>query len=112
MTVFEDAIDDLFADPNLARDALWRAGGTGVAVPVRIVLRQPDRIGRFGETRLLAATTVVEVRTAEAPELAEGDVFEIPGSGPGQAGEAFVVQGEPVRDSERLVWTAELRKVS
>lgn len=105
MTVFEDAIDDLFADPNLARDAQWRAGGTGVAVPVRIVLRQPDRIGRFGETRLLAATTVVEVRTAEVTMLVEGDAFEIDG-------ETFVVQGEPVRDSERLVWTAELRKAS
>ncbi|MEW5704917.1 MAG: hypothetical protein AB1781_10095 [Pseudomonadota bacterium] len=105
MSVFAEAIDDLFADPNLARDALWRAGGTGVAVPVRIVLRQPDRIGSFGETRLLAATTVVEVRTAEVTMLVEGDAFEIDG-------ETFVVQGEPVRDSERLVWTAELRKVS
>ncbi|MCX8016742.1 MAG: hypothetical protein N2690_02390 [Rhodocyclaceae bacterium] len=105
MSVFAEAIDDLFADPNLARDALWRAGGTGVAVPVRIVLRQPDRIGSFGETRLLAATTVVEVRTAEVTMLVEGDAFEIDG-------ETFVVQGEPVRDSGRLVWTAELRKAS
>jgi hypothetical protein len=103
MSIFAEAIDDLFADPNLARDAVWRAGGTGAPVTVRIVLRQPDRIGGFGETRLLAATTVIEVRTVEAPELAEGDVFEIDG-------EAFVVQGEPVRDSERLVWTVELRQ--
>jgi hypothetical protein len=110
MSIFAEAIDDLFADPNLARDAAWRAGGTGAPVAVRIVLRQPDRIGGFGGTRLLAATTVIEVRTVEAPELAEGDAFEIPGSGPGQAGETFVVQGEPVRDGERLVWTAELRQ--
>ncbi|TVR80052.1 MAG: hypothetical protein EA405_11715 [Rhodospirillales bacterium] len=103
MSIFAEAIDDLFADPNLARDAAWRAGGTGAPVTVRIVLRQPDRIGGFGETRLLAATTVIEVRMVEVAELAEGDVFEI-------GGEAFVVQGEPVRDSERLVWTAELRK--
>ena len=112
MSIFAEAIDDLFADPNLARDAVWRAGGTRAPVTVRIILRQPDRIGNFGETRLLAVATVIEVRTVEVPELAEGDVFEIPGSGPGQAGEAFVVQGEPVRDSERLVWTAELRKTS
>ena len=110
MSIFAEAIDDLFADPNLARDAVWRAGGTGAPVTVRIVLRQPDRIGGFGETRLLAATTMIDVRTAEAPELAGGDVFEIPGSGPGQAGETFVVQGEPVRDAEHLVWTAELRR--
>lgn len=105
MSVFAEAIGDLFADPNLARDALWRAGGTGSPLLVRIILRQPDRVGSFGETRLLAATTVVEVRTAEVPTLAEGDAFEIDG-------EIFVVQGEPVRDSERLVWTAELRKAS
>lgn len=105
MSVFAEAIGDLFVDPNLARDALWRAGGTGSPLPVRIILRQPDRVGSFGETRLLAATTVVEVRTAEVPTLAEGDAFEI-------GGEIFVVQGEPVRDSERLVWTAELRKAS
>ena len=103
MGVFAEAIDDLFADPNLARDAAWRAGGTGAPVTVRIVLRQPDRIGSFGETRLLTATTVIDVRTVEVAELAEGDGFEI-------EGETFVVQGEPVRDSERLVWTAELRQ--
>lgn len=105
MSVFAEAIGDLFADPNLARDALWRAGGTGSPLPVRIILRQPDRVGSFGETHLLAATTVVEVRTAEVLALAEGDAFEIDG-------EIFVVQGEPVRDSERLVWTAELRRAS
>ena len=102
MSVFAEAIDDLFADPNLARGSAWRAGGTGAPVTVRIVLRQPDRVGGFGETRLLAATTVIEVRTVEVAELAEGDGFEI-------EGETFVVQGEPVRDGERLVWTAELR---
>jgi len=105
MTAFVAAIDDLFADPNLARDAVWRAGGMGAPVAVRIVLRQPDRIGSFGETRLFARTIAIEVRTAEVPALAEGDAFEIDG-------ETFVVQGEPIRDSERLVWTAELRKAS
>lgn len=103
MSIFAEAIDDVFADPNLARDAVWRAGGTGAPVTVRIILRQPDRIGNFGETRLLAAATVIEVRTVEVLELAEDDVFEI-------GGETFVVQGEPMRDSERLVWTAELRQ--
>ncbi|MFN4282357.1 MAG: hypothetical protein ACK4NA_06935 [Alphaproteobacteria bacterium] len=102
MSILAEAIDDLFGDPNLARDAVWRVGGTGAPMTVRIVLRQPDHIGGFGETRLLAATTVIDVRTVEVPELAEGDSFEI-------GGETFVVQGEPVRDGERLVWTAELR---
>jgi hypothetical protein len=102
MSIFAEALDELFADPHLARDAAWRAGGTGEPVTVRIVLRQPDRIGGFGETRLLADTTVVEVRTVEVPVLAAGDTVEVDG-------DLYQVQGEPVRDSERLVWTAELR---
>lgn len=102
MSAFGTAMDVLFADPNLARDAVWRATGAGTPVAVRIMLRQPDRIGSFGETRLLADTTMIDVRTAEAPMLASGDVFEI-------GGETFVVQGEPLRDGERLVWTVELR---
>ena len=102
MSIFAEALDELFADPHLARDAAWRAGGTGQPAAVRIVLRQPDRIGGFGETRLLADTTVVEVRTSEVPVLAAGDTVEVDG-------DLYRVQGEPVRDSERLVWTGELR---
>lgn len=104
MSIFAEALDVLFTDPHLARDATWRAGGTGPPVTVRIVLRQPDRIGGFGETRLLADTTVVEIRTVEVPTLAAGDMVEIDGN-------LHRVQGEPVRDSERVVWTAELRSV-
>ena len=102
MFLFATAIDNIFADPHLARDALWRGGG-GMSAPVtvRIVLRQPDRIASFGETRILAASTVIEVRSIEVPELSEGDRFAIDG-------EAFLLQGEPVRDAERLIWTAEV----
>lgn len=99
MSAIAAAFETLFADPNMARDATFVPSG-GSAVPVRVVLRRPDRVFEFGETRLLAATTVIEVRTAEVPALAEGDGFEV-------GGEMFVVQGEPVRDGERLIWTAE-----
>ena len=102
MSIFAAMIDDLFGDPHLARDAIWRAGGSGSGVAVRIIRRQPDRIGSFGEARFWAATTVIEVRTAEVQLLVEGDSFEI-------AGESFTVQGEPLRDGERLVWTAEVQ---
>ena len=102
MSIFAEAIDDLFADPNLARDAIWRAGSTGAPVPVRIVLRQPDRVESFGETRIWTESVIGDVRTHDVPSLAEADAFEI-------ADAIYVVQGEPVRDSERLVWTVELR---
>ncbi len=102
MSIFSAAIDALFCDPNLARDAVFRAGGTGPDLPVRVMLRRPDRIGEFGETRLAAATTLVDIRVAEAAAPEEGDAIVI-------GGETFIVQGQPLRDAERLVWTLEVR---
>ena len=102
MSIFAAAIDDLFADPELARDALWRAGAVDPAVPVRVILRRPDRIGTFGETRIAAATITLDVRVSDAPALAEGDTLEMDGV-------VYLVQGEPLADSEQLVWTAEAR---
>ena len=102
MSVFASAIDDLFSDPNLGLDAIYRAGGTGPDVPVRVMLRRPDRIGEFGGTRLAAATTLVDIRVAEVAEPEESDAIVI-------GGETFIVQGQPLRDAERLVWTLEVR---
>lgn len=50
-----------------------------------------------------AATTLLDIRVADAPSLAEGDGFQFDGV-------SYVVQGEPSRDAERLIWTAELRE--
>jgi hypothetical protein len=102
MDVFAAAIDDLFADPNVARAAIWRAGGVGDGVPVRIITRRPDSIAEFGATRLAVETTLFDLRVSEVPDLAEGDTLDLDG-------EMFVVQGEPRRDAARLVWTAEAR---
>jgi hypothetical protein len=104
MSVFAAAIDALFADPNLASDAVYRPGGAGPGVRVRIVVRQPDRIGDFGDTRLRTGTMVFDIRVAEIVAPAEGDTIVVDGS-------SYVIQGEPVRDAERLVWTIEARPV-
>lgn len=109
MSVFAEAIDDLFGDANLAQEATWRAAGTASPVVVRVVLRQPDRIESFGETRIRSETTRLDLRTTEVQNPRPGDTIEIPGSGPGQAGQTLVVQGEPVRDPERLIWTLDVR---
>jgi len=101
MSAFAAALGVLFADPNLARDGLWRAGGSGAPVPVRVVLRRPDRVVGWGETRLHAATALADLRMAEVPVLEPGDVITV-------AGQDWIVQGEPLGDAERLVWTVEL----
>jgi hypothetical protein len=102
MDTFAAAIDDLFADLNVARDAVWRPGGTGDGVPVRAIARRPDREVEFGDVVVHAATAVFEVRVSEVPTPAEGDTITL-------GGETFVVQGEPARDAERLVWTLDTR---
>ena len=95
------ALDALFLDPNIGRDAVYVAEG-GAPVLVRVVVRRADAITEFGEARLWSETTRIDLRVAEVPVPRPGDRIEIDG-------DAFVIQGEPVRDRERLVWTADLR---
>jgi hypothetical protein len=101
MTAFAVALDALFADPHLGRDVVYTAEG-GAPVLVRAILRRPDEVTGFGEARLWSETTKLDLRVAEVPTPRPGDRVEIDG-------EAFLVQGEPVRDRERLVWTVDLR---
>ena len=101
MTAFGTALDVLFADLNIGRDAVYTPEG-GAAVLVRVVVRRADAITEFGEARLWSETTRIDLRVAEVPVPRPGDRIEIDG-------DAFLVQGEPVRDRERLVWTVDLR---
>ena len=101
MNAFAVAMDALFADAHLGRDVVYTAEG-GAPVLVRAILRRPDDVTGFGEARLWSETTRIDLRVAEVPEPRPGDRIEI-------EGEAFLIQGEPVRDGERLVWTVELR---
>ena len=101
MTAFAGLVDRLFADPNLGRDATWEPA-EGNPVPIRVVSRRADAITEFGGARLWSETTRFDLRVGEVASPRPGDWIVI-------AGEAFVVQGEPVRDRERLVWTLDVR---
>jgi len=100
-SIFASAIDNLFADPNIARESTYIADG-GSPVLVRVVMRRADEVTGFGDARLWSETTRVDLRVAEVPAPRPGDRVEIDG-------EAFLIQGEPVRDRERLIWTVHLR---
>lgn len=102
MNAFAAAVDALFGDSNLARDAIWRAGGSGDGTPVRVVLRTPDQVTNFGAGRFVTPGRMLDVRTAEVLVLGPDDTFEI-------GAETFTVQGEPLRDAEGLIWSAEVR---
>ena len=107
MTAVAAAVDALFADPNIAIDGIYTPAG-GAPRTVRVIARRPDQIIGLGETRIHTATAVFDVRVSEVPAPAAGDALVIPASGPG-TGETVVVQGEPRRDRERLVWTLDAR---
>lgn len=101
MSVFIAAIDNVFCDPNIARDAVYVADG-GTPVLVRAVMRRADDITGFGDARLWSETTRIDLRVAEVSNPRPGERIEI-------SSEAFLIQGEPIRDRERLVWTLDLR---
>ena len=101
MTAAAMALDALFADDNIARDAVYTPEG-GAPVLVRAVARRADDITGFGDARIWSETTRLDLRIAEVADPRPGDRIEIDG-------EAFLIQGEPVRDRERLFWTVDLR---
>ena len=97
---FENALALLFADPNIGVEAIYTSDG-GAPVVVRAVVRRPDEVTNFSDARLWSETARVDLRVTEVPNPRPGDRIEI-------GGDAFIIQGEPVRDRERLVWTVDL----
>jgi len=95
------ATDALFADPNIARDATWRAGGAGAGIPVRVISRRPDQVVGFGDSRAILPTMLIDVRRSEVSEPGSGDTVEIDG-------EVFEIIATPTIDSLQLVWTCEV----
>lgn len=102
MNAFAAANDLLFEDDNLGLDALWRAGGSGAGVSLRIVRSEPDRAIDWRETRLNVATVLIDVRMSEIEVLSRGDTFDVGGA-------VYVVTGDPRRDDLQLTWQAEAR---
>jgi hypothetical protein len=102
MTAFAAATSTLFRDPNIAVDALYRPGGIGSGVAIRVIRSAPDQVAAFGEGRFVTDTVLIAVCVADAPDLASGDTIEADGV-------LFEVRADPVRDADRLVWSAEAR---
>ena len=102
MNAFATAMTVIFADRNMAVDALWLAGGVGPGVAVRVIRKSPDEITPFGAGRILSETTRLDARVADMPWPAPDDLINI-------GIESFVIQGEPKLDRERLIWTLDTR---
>jgi hypothetical protein len=74
VTVFAEAMAVIVADPNLGTPAIYRPGGVGNGIAIRVVRSAPDEvIDAFG-TSLVRPTDVLLVAAADVPEPAKGDV--------------------------------------
>lgn len=102
MNAFATAMERIFAHPALAVEAVWISATTSEERTLRAIRKAPDRITGFGEARILSDTTMLDVRVADLPDPRPSDLIVL-------GAESFVIQGEPVRDRERLVWTLDLR---
>jgi len=102
MTVFAAAMDRIYANPSMAAAAVWISATTSQERPIRVIRRAPDRITEFGAARLMSDTMVLDVRVSDLADPRPGDLIVI-------GTESFTIQGEPVRDSDRLIWTLDLR---
>lgn len=101
VTALPGALATIFSNPIMARDATLFPGGVGAGTPIRVIARQPDDVTTFGAARVWSETLIVDLLVSAAPNLALGDRIYL-------GGVSYTVQGEPVRDAERLIWTAEL----
>ena len=77
MSAFADAMTALVADPNLGTEAVYRQGGTGPAVPVRVLRSSPDRVADAFGTEIVSASDILAIATATLPDLAAGDSFAV-----------------------------------
>ena len=102
MNVFAAAIDRIYANPSIAVAAVWISATTSEERPIRVIRRAPDRITEFGAGRFVRDTMMVDVRASDLPDPHPGDLIVI-------GADSFTIQGEPVRDRERLIWSLDLR---
>ena len=108
MDPFATALNRIFTHPHFGVSAeFYRVADQAPPEPgqvVRILLRQPDTIGSYGDTQIIAETTLVEVRCADVTSApVSGDYFMI-------GARKIWVLGAAHRDSARLTWVCEARE--
>lgn len=98
MNAFSVAMTAIFADPNMATDAVYMPQGSVPHQTVRVILSRPDAMRDYGESRILVDTISIEVRQTDVGVPRDGDVYVI-------NGRPYVQQGEAMEDALQLVWT-------
>lgn len=104
MTAFLAGVDAIYADRNMAADASWRVGGTGSPIAARVLMRKPDAVVGFGDTRITTVTVLIHVRASEVASPRENDTVTV-------GCDVYRLMGKPERDSLGATWRCEARKV-
>lgn len=104
--MFEDAEDiaGFFdTEDGFALSATYRVGGAGGGTVIPVLPSRPDRgVSLFGQ-ETVSSTGGFVIRVSDVAAPAAGDTLEI-------SGVTYTVQGEPVRDETRVLWSVEARE--
>lgn len=95
---FSDMMTALFADPVLAKSAVYIPKDLSGSFSVRVMAKQPDTLAGFGAGYIHAATSLFQVQTKDVPQPVVGDQLTVDGV-------TYTVQSEPTADQDRLLWT-------
>ena len=96
MSAFASAMEALAADPNLGTEAVYRQGGSGTPVSLRVLRSSPDRVADAFGTGILSATDILSVAISVLPATDAGDTFTL---GP----DTLTVQ-HAERDAAGIAW--------
>lgn len=77
MSAFDAAMATLIADPNLGVEAVYRQGGTGAPIALRVLRSSPDRVADAFGTPILQASDILVVPIAALPSWTAGDSFTL-----------------------------------
>jgi len=99
---FRSSRSDFVAEPVHGGSRCLDFRTTSEERPIRVIRRAPDRITEFGAGRFVCDSMMMDVHVSDLPDPRPGDLIVI-------GTDSFTIQGEPVRDRERLIWTLDLR---
>ncbi|WP_348625425.1 hypothetical protein [Methylobacterium sp. 77] len=103
-------VDAIFDDPNLAIDAIWRAGGGSDGVSVRVIRKSPEAVVGLAGNQFDLNATLIDVRLSEVAVPAKGDAVDLLDDD-GEVTETLIVIGMAKIDTRRLVRTCEVAAV-
>ena len=104
MSVFDTAVQAFFRDPNITEGAIWRTGGLGAGLAIRIIRTRPQAEFDVGGVKLVQDPVLFDVPAGMAPTIAENDTIEAGGA-------LFKIQSPPVRSMDGRIWRVDVRRL-